>query len=548
MRIALAQLNPTVGDFDRNLGKIEETLVSVRDERPDLVAFPEMFLSGYPPQDLLEREWFIDRIEQALAATADISQKNPEVGILVGTVLRRSPAVGKGLWNSAVLLKAGEILAAHHKVLLPTYDVFDEARYFDAAPETTVVPFEGHVLGLSICEDAWNDPSLWSRCVYETDPIESQAEQGATVLINISASPYYVGKDEIRYRLFAGHAARHGVPFVAVNQVGGNDELIFDGRSLCVAPTGELLAYLPAFEEGVGIVDLDDAGKRPGFIADDPVASVHDALVMGLRDYVRKCGFEKVVLGLSGGIDSAVVCALAARALGPENVFGVTMPSPYSSPGSIEDSRLLAEKLGVRFEIVPISEVYDSYLNTLTPHLEGSGIGITEENIQARIRGNILMAISNEYGHLLLSTGNKSEIAVGYCTLYGDMSGGLGVISDVPKTMVYEIARYINLGDEVIPQAIIDKPPSAELKPNQKDQDSLPPYETLDRILDLYVDDGLAASAIIEDGLPEEVVRWVIRAVDGNEYKRRQAAPGLKVTSKAFGRGRRMPIAARYQS
>jgi len=547
VRLALAQLNTTVGDFAGNIARLEDALASLRDRCPDLVAFSELFLTGYPPQDLLEKEWFIDRAESALDRVADLSREAPETAILVGTILRREAPTGKRLWNAAVLLKGGETIATHHKLLLPTYDVFDEARYFASAPKALVTPLGGEKLGISICEDAWNDESVWPTNVYAHNPLAEQAVAGATAFINISASPFSAGKDEIRYRLFANQAKRHGVPFAVVNQVGGNDELLFDGRSMVVAPNGDLLAYLPAFDEAVEVVDLAAAGRGARFVADVPAASIHDALVMGLRDYVGKCGFSKVALGLSGGIDSAVVGAIATEALGPANVLGVTMPSPYSSRGSVDDSRALASNLGIGFETVPISDVYASYLDVLRPHLEGEEIGVTEENVQARIRGNILMAFSNECGYLLLSTGNKSELAVGYCTLYGDMSGGLAVISDVPKTMVYELARHINRERELIPRAIIEKPPSAELKPNQVDQDSLPPYEVLDRILELYVDDGLAPSAIAGEGFDEKTVRWIVRAVDGNEYKRRQAAPGLRVTSKAFGTGRRMPMAARYE-
>jgi NAD+ synthase (glutamine-hydrolysing) len=546
MRIALAQLNPTVGDFDGNLEKLEATLDSLRDESPELVVFPEMFLTGYPPRDLLERDWFIESAAAALDRLSAISKARPGIGILVGTVLRSGRSPGKGLHNAAVLVKDGRALATAHKILLPTYDVFDEARYFDPGDHVRVIPFGDETLGVSICEDAWNDPTLWHRPVYRRDPIDELARAGATVMINISASPFYVGKDAIRYRLFEGHARRHRVPFVLVNEVGGNDELVFDGGSMCIGADGGLVARLPAFEESVRVVDPKATRLGEDFIPDDPVRTIHDALVLGLSDYVRKCGFDRVVVGLSGGIDSAVVCAIAARALGPERVFGVSMPSPYSSPGSIEDSRRLAENLGVRFAVIPISDVYQSYLDEMEPYLEGESIGTTEENIQARIRGNILMAISNEQGHLLLTTGNKSEIAVGYCTLYGDMSGGLSVLSDVPKTAVYRLAALINAGGEVIPRATIQKPPSAELRPDQTDQDTLPPYDTLDRILDLYVDRGRSVDEIVGRGLDREVVTWVVRAVNRNEYKRRQAPPGLKVTTKAFGMGRRMPIAARY--
>ncbi len=546
MKIALAQLNPTIGDFDGNVEKLAQTLSSLRDESPHLVVFPEMFLTGYPPRDLLERDWFIESAGRALDHLAEVSRAHPDIGLLVGTVLRSGKSQGMGLHNAAVLLKDGQALATVHKMLLPTYDVFDEARYFDPGDEVAVVPFGSEKLGVSICEDAWNDPALWHRPVYGRDPIDELARAGATVMINISASPYYVGKDGIRYRLFERHARRHGLPFVLVNQVGGNDEIVFDGRSMCVAADGGLLAHLPAFEEAVRVIDPKASRLGDEFVADDPVETIHDALVVGLRDYVRKCGFDRVVIGLSGGIDSAVVCAIASRALGPEHVFGVAMPSPYSSPGSIKDARSLAESCGIRFAVIPISDVYQSYLDELEPYLEGESIGIAEENIQARIRGDILMAISNEHGHLLLSTGNKSELAVGYCTLYGDMSGGLSILSDVPKTTVYGLAEFINRDGEVIPRVIIDKPPSAELRPDQRDQDTLPPYDTLDRILDLYVDRGRSIDEIVREGFDREIVTWVVRAVNRNEYKRRQAPPGLKVTSKAFGMGRRMPIAARY--
>jgi NAD+ synthase (glutamine-hydrolysing) len=546
MRVALAQLNPTIGDFDGNVAKLVETLQSLRADPADLVIFPEAFLTGYPPRDLLERDWFIERAGRALDQVGKVSREHPDTALLVGTVLRSERSPGKGLHNAAVLLQNGRAVATVHKVLLPTYDVFDEARYFDPGQEVSVVPFGDERLGVSICEDAWNDPSLWHRPAYQREPISELAQAGATIMINLSASPFYVGKGAVRFRLFERHARRHGVPLVLVNQVGGNDELVFAGRSMCIGADGGLLAYLPAFEEAVVVVDPRAARLGDDFVADEPIATIHDALVMGLRDYATKCGFDNVAVGLSGGIDSAVVCAIAARAVGPEHVFGVSMPSPYSSPGSIEDSKALAERLGIRFAVIPISDVYQAYLDELDPYLKDEGVGVTEENVQARIRGNVLMAISNEQGHLVLSTGNKSELAVGYCTLYGDMSGGLAVLSDVPKTTVYELAEYINRAGDVIPRAIIDKPPSAELKPDQRDRDTLPPYDTLDRILDLYVDRGRSVDEIVDEGFDREVVTWVVRAVNRNEYKRRQAPPGLKVTSKAFGMGRRMPIAARY--
>ncbi len=546
MKIAMAQLNSTVGDFDGNLSKVDNALALVSAASPDLLVLPEMFLTGYPPQDLLERGWFIDAADEALESLAQLSTRYPRIGILTGTILRTGHVIGKGLVNSAVLLLDGRTVAVRSKSLLPTYDVFDEARYFDVAESVASLTFAGEELGITICEDAWNDPSLWRTRIYGTDPVEELAGAGAGILINLSASPFYVGKEETRYRLMSGHAKRHGMTVVLVNQVGGNDELIFDGHSMCVAPDGSLLKYLPGFEESVQVVDTESTAGA-AFVPDAPVASIHSALILGLRDYVKKCGFAKVVVGLSGGIDSAVVCALAAEAFGAGNVLGVTMPSPYSSEGSITDSRALASNLGIEFEIIPIAEMYSSYLNSLDNHLSGDSVGVTEENIQARIRGNILMALSNEHNRLLLSTGNKSEVAVGYCTLYGDMSGGLSVISDVPKTMVYELAGHINRDREVIPQSTISKPPSAELRPDQTDQDTLPPYDVLDSILDQYVDRGLSPREIVDSGLSAETVGWVVDAVNRNEYKRRQAAPGLKVTSKAFGMGRRMPIAAKYR-
>ena len=411
-----------------------------------------------------------------------------------------------------------------------------------------VFSFKDQVLGISICEDAWYEYETKTSCrLYHFDPIQELARQGASLLINISASPFYCGKEEIRYQIIRQHCRKHHLPFIYANQVGGNDELIFDGCSLAMDAQGELLKVLPAFREEVATVDVARAGGRQVFQPMEKIASVHEALVLGLRDYLRKCGFSKAVVGLSGGIDSAVTCYLATSALGPENVLGVIMPSLYSSPGSITDSEKLAANLGFKTVTIPITPIYQSYLDSLCKHLEISDLDVSLENIQARIRGNILMAFSNKYGYLVLSTGNKSELAVGYCTLYGDMSGGLAVISDVPKTMIYELGGYINRREEVIPAAILTKAPSAELRPDQKDQDTLPPYEILDQVLEYYINEGLALPEIVDRGFEPEVVTWILQAVDRNEYKRRQGAPGLKITSKAFGSGRRMPIAARYQ-
>lgn len=547
MKIAIAQCNPTVGDTDGNVRILEETLAACAGQSPDLVVFPELFLTGYPPRDLLEWEWFLGRVDRALDRVVALSTAYPETGILLGAPVRTGAKTGKGLYNAAILLQNGRILFTQAKSLLPTYDVFDEGRYFDPARRVDVVPFKDHVLGISVCEDAWNDPELWPRRYYPVDPEEALAKQGATLFINISASPFYLGKEQVRFRIFQNHARKHHVPFVYVNQVGGNDELVFDGRSMCFDADGNPLAVLPAFREAVQTVEIDrPAPSAPVYQSQDEVESLHQALVLGLRDYVKKCGFSSVVVGLSGGIDSAVVCCLAAEALGPSHVLGVTMPGPYSSAGSIEDSRTLADTLGIEFAEVPITPVYRAYVDALAGHLVvEEEKGVTFENIQARIRGNVLMALSNEYGHLVLSTGNKSELSVGYCTLYGDMSGGLAVISDVPKTMIYRLTREINSVKTIIPENILTKPPSAELRPDQKDADTLPPYEVLDRILHLYIDENRSIDEIAGAGFDAATVKWVACTVDRNEYKRRQAAPGLKVTPKAFGSGRRMPIAAK---
>lgn len=547
MKINMAQLNPIVGDINGNQLKIMNTLSQCSEAGSDLVIFPELFLVGYPPKDLLERLWFIKKAQQAIQELMQISAKYPKTGMLFGAPLPTGNDVGKGLYNSVVLIYQGLILIAHHKSLLPTYDVFDEMRYFDPAPEINTVAFKGEILGISICEDAWNDPELWPKGrIYPCDPIEILARKGATLLINISASPFYAGKEEIRYRLLRNHARKHRLPLVFVNQVGGNDELIFDGRSLCLDQAGEPIVVFPSFKEYVQGIDTSFSGRSRVYTLQDKIESIYESLVLGTGDYMKKCGFSQAVVGLSGGIDSAVTCCLAKEAIGSKNVLAVSMPSPYSSKGSIEDSRRLATNLGIRFKVISISAVYHTYLETLKEHFEGKEVDITEENIQARIRGNILMALSNKFGYLVLSTGNKSELAVGYCTLYGDMSGGLAVISDVPKTMVYDLANYINRKLVIIPRAIIEKEPSAELKPNQVDQDALPPYPILDQILHYYIEEVSSVEEIINLGFDQETVKWVAKTVEKNEYKRKQAAPGLKVTTKSFGVGRRMPIAAKF--
>lgn len=546
MKVTIAQLNPTVGDINGNISKIIETLARCRDQEPDLVVFPELFLVGYPPKDLLERPWFIEKAQQAIQELAQTSLKYPQTGILFGAPLPSGKDIGKRLYNSAVLIFQGRIHSVHHKSLLPTYDVFDERRHFDPAPAINTVDFKGERLGLSICEDAWNDPELWpTGTLYPFDPIETMARQGATLFVNISASPFFVGKEEIRFRLIRRHAQKHRTPFVFVNQIGGNDELVFDGRSLSLDSAGEPVAVCPSFSEHVYTIETTLPGRPGSYIPQEKIESIHEALVLGVRDYMRKCGFSKAIIGLSGGIDSAVTCCLAKEAGGAENVLGISMPSPFSSKGSLEDSEKLAANLGIRFQVIPISTIYQSYLDTLKDSFAGKNPDTTEENIQARIRGNILMAFSNKFGHLVLSTGNKSELAVGYCTLYGDMSGGLSVISDVPKTMVYDLANYINRSTEIIPRAILEKPPSAELKPGQVDLDTLPPYPILDKILQSYIEELYSVEEIIRMGFERETVKWVVRMVEKNEYKRKQAALGLKVTTKAFGVGRRIPIAAK---
>jgi NAD+ synthase (glutamine-hydrolysing) len=548
MKVTLAQLNPIIGDIEGNKTRMEQTLAQVSTDGPDLVVFPELFLVGYPPRDLLERPSFIDRCQKAINELLDVSRKYPQTGILFGAPQPSSLATGKGLHNSALLIGNGELLFTHHKSLLPTYDVFDEPRYFDPVETNDVFQFKGEILGLSVCEDAWNDPALWQHCMYPYDPIEVMAQKGATLIVNVAASPFHRGKEKIRYDIVRSHATKHRIPFLFVNQVGANDELIFDGRSMCLDRAGNILALFPSFREQVQTVSVKEPASPDPYVLQDEIESVHQALVLGVRDYLRKCGFTTAILGLSGGIDSAVTCCIAAEALTAERVTAVTMPGPYSSQGSVEDSKKLAANLGIRFEVIPISPVYEAYLKSLRQQFGTKDTDVTEENIQARIRGNILMALSNKFGHLVLSTGNKSELAVGYCTLYGDMSGGLSVIADVPKTMVYELAHFINTASVVIPKEILQKPPSAELRPHQTDQDTLPPYDILDQILNYYLDENYPVDAILAQGFDPETVSWVIRTVDRNEYKRRQAVPGLKVTSKAFGLGRRMPIAAKFEN
>jgi NAD+ synthetase len=549
MRIALAQTNPVVGDIAGNCDKIRARLDEARAAGADLVVFPELAVCGYPPKDLLLKARFVAANADAVEQLAQSTKGGPAA--LIGFVRHNPNPVGRSLHNALALLQGGRLLDEFYKSLLPTYDVFDEDRYFEPGERTNVIDLNLGTqrirLGITICEDLWNDEHVVQRRLYHVNPLDALTKAGAQLIINASASPFVVGKQAFREKLLGSQAAANKLPLVVVNQIGGNDELIFDGASCVFDTAGHVVARAKAFEEDLLIVDLDNPAAARHEPYPEPVASAWKALVLGTRDYVTKCRFREVVIGLSGGIDSAITAVIAAEALGPERVHGIAMPSRYSSDHSITDAKALAANLGIDFQIIPIGTMHDVIESQLVPFFRGRAPDITEENIQARIRGNILMSLSNKFGWMLMTTGNKSELAVGYCTLYGDMCGGLAVISDVPKTMVYELSRYVNQRDarEVIPLSSITKPPSAELKPNQCDQDSLPEYAVLDAILHHYIEEEKAAKEIIALGFDEPVVRDVIRKVDMNEYKRKQAATGLKVTSRAFGVGRRMPIAAR---
>ncbi len=546
MKIALAQINPIIADVEGNTGIIIRNIEHAKRAGADLVVFPELAIIGYPPMDLLEKRKLID---DNLRAAERIARKADGIGVICGLVEYDS-GNRPLLFNSAALMEHGCISARYHKALLPTYDVFDEMRYFSPGREILPFNFQGTKIGATICEDIWNDTDYENAYMemrrYALDPVKTLMDARVDLLVNISASPYVKGKNTVKWEMISGIARRHSVPIVYVNQVGGNDSLVFDGNSFILDASGAFIARSRAFEEDLVLVDLDRPPSAEAPVEDE-VADIGNALVLGLRDYARKSGFKKVVIGLSGGIDSALTAALAAQALGPENVMGITMPSVYSSQGSVDDSIALARNLGIRVETISIMEIYDAYRRMLGPLFKDLPEDVAEENIQARIRGNLLMAASNKFGSMLLTTGNKSELAMGYCTLYGDMSGGLAVISDLPKTLVYRLSRYLNMEKEIIPASTLEKAPSAELRPNQKDEDSLPPYDLLDQILELYVEKLLSAEEIIARGFPGDIVREVLTKVDRNEYKRRQAAPGLKVTSKAFGIGRRIPIAQKYK-
>jgi NAD+ synthetase len=551
VRIAIAQLDFTPGAFDANYEAMRAAVSESRRRSADLVVFSELATTGYPPGDLLERADFLERSRHQLDRLAALS--DDELGILVGFVDRNQSGSGKPLRNSAALCVGGRVVDRYHKCLLPTYDVFDEARYFEPGGEARVLHFHGARLGVSVCEDVWSDPDLDGRSIYHRDPVMELVDRDADILINISASPFSLGKAAQRRDLVRRYAAQSGRFFIYVNQVGGNDELVFDGHSIVVDPGGNVVVRARDFAEDLLVCDVPVNGEGEVVGELREVARCEEeealrALELGLRDYVAKCGFRQVVLGLSGGIDSALTAAVAARAIGADNVLGVALPTRYSSHHSLVDAKELASNLGIEFRVIPIDDIFQCYLDGLRPTFEGVEADVTEENIQARIRGAVLMALSNKFGGMLLATGNKSEQAVGYATLYGDMCGGMAVISDVPKTLVYRLARFLNSDRDVIPRNILDKPPSAELRPNQLDQDSLPPYEVLDRIIEGYVEYNRSVEEIVADGIDHDVVVHVVGLINRTEYKRRQAAPGIKITSKAFGIGRRYPIAADYES
>jgi len=546
MKIALGQINPTVGDFCGNAAKIVEYAREAKERRADLVLFPELAICGYPPRDLVEKPSFVTQNGETLA---QIAKQATGISIICGLVTPAGSETGKSVMNTAALVRGGRVEFLQSKMLLPNYDVFDEQRYFAPAKRQDIFPMNGSRLALTICEDAWNDKHFWNKRLYSIDPVEELVKAGGNLVLNISASPFTVEKRELRKTMLQAIAADFKVPVVLCNQVGGNDSLIFDGSSLVIGPDGAVLAQAKSFEEDLVIFDTKTQTGDFHEQIEGYDASGYQALVLGTRDYVRKCGFKRVVIGLSGGIDSALTAAIAVDALGKENVIGVSMPGPYSSEGSKQDARELAINLGIRYETIPISPVFDEFHKALSPAFGNLPEDFTEENLQSRLRGSTLMAFSNKFGALVLTTGNKSEMAVGYCTLYGDMCGALAVIADVPKTMVYRLSDYRNRISPVIPRATIEKVPSAELRPNQTDQDTLPPYEILDCIMEDYVEHYKTVEQITaERGYDCKLVEKVIRMIERSEYKRQQAAPVLKISQKAFGIGRRFPIAAKYES
>jgi NAD+ synthase/NAD+ synthase (glutamine-hydrolysing) len=545
VKIALGQINPTVGDFSGNAAKIVDYAHQAQSAGAGLILFPELSICGYPPRDLVERPSFV---AQNRESAERIAAETQGIAVICGLVTPAHSDTGKSVMNSAALLQDGKIAFVQSKMLLPTYDVFDEMRNFAPAKSQDLFPFCGNRMALTICEDAWNDKLFWPKRLYTVDPIDALIRGGGNFVLNISSSPFWIGKRELRCDMLAAIARNHKVPVAMVNQVGGNDSLVFDGSSIVLNAQGEVIAQGLSFEEDLIYFDSKSlTGDLHEQIAGEE-ASVYGALVLGTRDYMRKCGFQKAIIGLSGGIDSALTAVIAVDAVGPENVIGVGMPGPYSSSGSIDDAQTLARNLGIRFELLSINQVFEAYRGRLRHVFAQQREDVTEENIQSRARGTMLMALSNKFGAIVLSTGNKSELGVGYCTLYGDMVGGLAVISDVPKTLVYRLSHYVNARHAVIPLATLRKPPSAELRPDQKDSDSLPPYEILDGVLEDYVEDARSAERIAADrGFDLETVKRVIHMVDRAEYKRQQAAPGIKISPKAFGYGRRFPIAAKSE-
>ena len=542
MKIAIAQINTTVGDFDGNSDKIVDAWRRADEAGAELVVLPELALCGYPPRDLLAKPAFL---RQNQAALERLAKRGGRAVAVVGHASVNETDSGRPARNSAAVLRDGQIIDVRHKTLLPTYDVFDEDRYFEPATDNTPVEILGKKIGITICEDIWNDEVFPNDRRYGRRPADELAAAGAQLLLNLSASPWNLGKEHSRHVLLSQLSAKAGCPVVYCNLVGGNDELVFDGGSQYYNGHGVLGASGAMFAEDLLLVDTETIEPKLSDTSDDD-EKLHKALSLGVRDYLHKCGFASAVIGLSGGIDSAVTAVIAVDALSAENVRGVAMPSQYSSQGSLDDAERLANALGIRYDIVPIEPVFEQLKSQLGDIFDGLDEDTAEENMQARIRGNILMSMSNKFGSLLLTTGNKSELAVGYCTLYGDMCGGLAVISDLPKTRVYSLAKWINREREIIPESTLTKPPSAELRPDQVDQDSLPPYDVLDSILEAYVVDGQDAESIIASGHDKATVQRIIRLINLNEYKRRQAAPGIKVTSKAFGVGRRIPVAKRF--
>jgi NAD+ synthase (glutamine-hydrolysing) len=552
VKLALAQINPTVGDFSGNTRKIIDFAKEAAGRGAELVLFPELAVCGYPPADFLEKDAFLLQAQRSVLEIATAT-KEISAAVLCGSVTPSPQAEGKRVHNTAVLMAHGRILMEQHKMLLPFYDVFDEQRYFEPAAGQQIFSLDGQPLAITICEDAWNDKEFWRSRRYQMDPIASLmqgAPDAAPLLVNISASPYWQGKRQLRAEMLSALAQRYRTTVALVNQVGGNDSLIFDGSSMVIGPDGQVIAQARSFAEDLMIVDTAASIPVPVDVApaEEEIAATYDALVLGTRDYVRKCGFSKALVALSGGIDSALVAAIAVDALGKDNVMGIGMPSQYSSQGSVDDSRSLAEHLGIHYEVMPIRDIFERAMTALQPLFAGSPSGLAEENLQSRIRGVLMMALSNKFSSLVLTTGNKSEMSTGYCTLYGDMVGALAVIGDVFKTRVYQLSHYVNREREVIPTATLTKPPSAELRPDQKDTDSLPPYEVLDPILEAYVERyGSAEQIAFSQQLDIELVSSVLKLVERSEYKRQQAAPVLKVTRKSFGTGRRFPIAVKVQ-